>query len=452
VAANLAAGKSGNKKNSKHHGRRNLSAAAIAALGEPSYVRTVRHSVTPETWQRIVHRARQQGVSVEGFLSGLPHPLQERSRQNINRQARTTVNAAYAPALSELRGQDKRTRALDEKRKADNAHYLDWLSTQSTKIVGDAKAADALLADKERGLVTATADGYKQLHEQAVAQAGDQTGTVSDFSHAAALDFSGQGERGVATIAAGAQQGLEAAQQHELHAATLQANNFAISASNDAKRAADTWKTLSETNDKRTSLKLKRAADTASEVSRLLDQEITKANANRDAAAVQAKLKISADTLASKNAQFAATFGLAKQRLSLDQQKFLHLVHVDNVKLSQNWKKLSQGDRRLTLGWFKARHGRGSGGGGSKTQKLGQLNQYSFDTGYANLSLSTFGKHNHTITSGYVQHHHNAFINQLVHSGLNRETATRVVNAYITFGGSDPGKFTDWGHGGQPHG
>jgi hypothetical protein len=438
--ASLASNKKGHggKKPKSVHGK-NLTSAQINSLGQSSTVQAIRSSVSASTWKKIQARAKQQGYTVEGLLNSVPGPMKEHSRAYITKTATTTINKAYAPASTALNQQETRTKNIDLKRKNDNAHYLDWLATQSTKLTTDAKAADALMADKERALVQTTADGYSQLHQQAVAQAGAQPGTVSDFSQAHALDFSNQGSRAVGTLAAGAESGLHQTDEHQKHAATLEANNYAISAANDARRQADTWKALSDIGDERHKLKLSQAADTAKEVARLLDQEITKAGSNRDAQLAGAKLKIQSDTLKSKNAQFAQTFGLAQSKFALDQAKFAHQIKVDGVKLSQTDQQIALSADRNKLGWYRARHP-----GGNKGSKSGN-GQAQFDKAYATISVATFkkGKKTRPLTVGYVRSHRNAVISGLITAGYSKKVARDAVHEWLIQGGTgaDPGNY-----------
>jgi hypothetical protein len=440
LASNKGGGKKGHGKKPKAVHGKNLSSAQINSLGQSSTVQAIRSSVSASTWKKIQARAKQQGYTVEGLLNSVPGPMKEHSRAYITKTATTTINKAYAPASTALNQQEKRVQNVDLKRKNDNQHYLDWLATQSTKLTTDAKAADALMADKERALVQTTADGYSQLHQQAAADAAAQPGTVSDFSQAHALDFSNQGSRAVGTLAAGAESGLHQTEAHQQHAATLEANNYAISAANDARRQADTWKALSDIGDERQKLKLSQAADTAKEVARLLDQEITKAGSNRDAQLAGAKLQIQSDTLKSKNAQFAQTFGLAQSKFALDQAKFAHQIKVDGVKLNQTDQQIALTTDRNQLGWYRARHP-----GGNKGAK-GTNNQANYDKAYATLSIATFkkGKKTRPLTVGYVRAHEGAVLAGLVAAGYSRKVAKAAVRAWLSNNGTgaDPGHYS----------
>lgn len=240
-----------------------------------------------------------------------PNYLAPMTPQQLRKQAAHTIRAIYKPSFAQLGREQKRTVSIAEKRKADNAYYLNWLNSQSQQLQAHDEAANAALVSAGQQAQQEITKGYSDLQKQLVESGQSQPGVVSNAGEANAYDVSGEASRAAqqigseraasrAQIATGADSG-----------AMAQANNFALIAAAEANRQADLWKQLSKFGDARQQLRLSRASDQAKEVARLFDREIekTKTRADIHAGAVNAALA-------------GAKFGLDKSKFNLDVREF----------------------------------------------------------------------------------------------------------------------------------
>lgn len=264
---------------------------------------------------QIKKLAAKRGLTVTGLLQNVPEPLRERSSAGLQAQALKTVGAAYAPAEAALSSRQTAINALDAKRKTDNQYYSDWLTNQQ-------RASDAVSATSDAALLTQAA----QLHgdaqaagnanqQQAIAQATTTPGGVSDPSQSTALQqglsantTKSVGAADIANAGAVSQVARSGAQR-----ATLQASNYAQAAALEARRQGDTYSSLAKLADDTTAEKLNKAADINKEVSRLLDNEVTKAQNNEQTAMLGQKLNI-------QQSQFAQSLALKKGALKVSQK------------------------------------------------------------------------------------------------------------------------------------
>lgn len=231
--------------------------------------------------------------------------------KQLRRQAQHTIKAIYKPAFAQLGREQKRTVSISEKRKADNAYYLNWLNSQSNQLQAHDEAAQAALLSAGQQAQQEVTKGYSDLQKQLVESGQSDPGTVSNAGEANAYDVSGEASRAQQQIAS-----ERAASRAQLESggdsgALAQANNFAVIAAAEANRQADLWKQLSKFGDARQQLRLTRAADSAKEVARLFDREIEKAKTRSD---IKANAVNSALT--------AAKFGLDKKKFGLDVREF----------------------------------------------------------------------------------------------------------------------------------
>lgn len=264
--------------------KKGLDRQALSALLLGSTAAATKRAATPPQWRKIVKTAHGRGYSVNSFLSDTPNALKERTPQSLKAQAVQTISAAYAPAEADLKSRDARTTALDDKRKRDNAAYNEWLDTQQRRLASDAASADQALADHQAGIQQHLNDSITQAKAESAASLAATPGNVSDPAQSNALNERAAAERarGGGLFAAGAERSAEQGHENAKQVALAGANNTAYMAAQDAKRVSDTFKSLSDVADARTKLKLSKAADSTKEVGRLLDQEISKANSNRD--------------------------------------------------------------------------------------------------------------------------------------------------------------------------
>lgn len=247
--------------------------------------------------------------------------LEPMSPKQLRHQAAATMRAVYKPAFKQLGREQKRLVSISEKRKSDNAYYLNWLNTQAQQLQAHEDAANAALTQAGHEAQSEVTKGYEDLHSQLQQSGQEMPGVVSNAGQANAYDVSG------AASTAAQQVGAERARSQAQIATTTgsgalaSANNFAMIAAAEANRQADLWKNLSKLGDAKQSLRLNKAADTAKEVARLLDREVEKAKTRADihANAVNAALA-------------AGKFNLDKQKFGLDVSEFEYNKHKYNRK------------------------------------------------------------------------------------------------------------------------
>lgn len=394
----------------------------------------IKRRVGPARWQRLVQTARRRGVTIDSFLDpSIPNPLKARTKSSLTKQAYDTVAKSYAPAEQQLTQQEGRIKAISDKRALDNQYYLNWLTSRQATMATHAQAAESALLDAARGTAAQTPQDYAAVQQRLQQGAAQTPGNVSNPAQATAFDLTPEAKRAIdrASSAVGQTADHIALAGSMRDAAT--ANDFAFMASQEAKRTADTWAALHDVADSRTKLELQRGQDAAKEIARLLDQEISKANANRDYAAAAARLGIS-----QQNAD------VALGQLNLGKQRLGHTIANDAAKLDIQRAKLAVDQDRAALGWYKAKHPTHKNGQGAKSANP----QDRFEYGYAVLGSSTRdvtkgGKTKSVhIDAGYVSKHQNEIISQVqAATKLSRKMATLIVRAYILHNGSDPGTY-----------
>jgi hypothetical protein len=179
---------------------------------------------------------------------------------------------------------------------------------------------------------------YQATQQEIRARAAAAAGNVSDPGYSAALDLSAERTRGAGEVANMRQRNVDQVRTGTSSSNFLAANNALAMAASDAKRQSDQWNALKDIGDERTKLRLDRAAKTSAEVARLLDQEIAKANANREFDVARQKLLGDRAELRADMQQWAAEFGLEKK-------KHKHKVNLDKANL-----RLEEIDRILERG------------------------------------------------------------------------------------------------------
>lgn len=440
-----------------------LKADEFGTLGQDARVSDVWDRASRKQKKKIIVKAHAQGLTVAGFLSDAPGALKERLPRALREQARSTIAAAYKPAETELDQKAVRIQALDDKRKNDNAHYLDWLNQQSALLKSDAQTADKRVTDAQQQIQLDTATAYHQTHADAVATAGGQTGVVSDPNQSKALDFTPEAKQANDRIANERQATQDQIGTSERHAASLAANNFATIAASEAKRASDTWQSLADVGDEKTKLKFQKGADSAKEVARLLDEEITKAQSNREFDVAVQKLGLDATKEANDQKNANKSANLAQKELDLKVKQYEHQARVDNLTLGIKRDSLDQADAHFAqqqeLGWYNARHkgGKSRNGSTSQSARVGSTNQDAFDAAYASVAGGTRTvshvvngktvKKTVRFDAAYVSANKNLMINRLMSQlGVNRKIATSALQAFADLGGhgDDPGDFAGW--------
>lgn len=396
----------------------------------------VKRRVSSSRWKSLVKRAHKAGFTIDSFLDpSTPRPLKERTPSSLTKQAYNTVAKAYAPGEQQLDQRSQDIKAISDKRALDNQFYLNWLSARHAQLATHAQAAEQQLIAAAGGIQNQTMQDYGAVQQRLKDTAAQQPGNVSNPEQATAFNLTPEAKRAVDLAGVQANQTLDRVSLNDKAIADGEANNFAFMAAQEAKRVADTWQQLHDVADDRMKLELARGQDAAKEISRLLDNEITKANANRDYAAAASRLGIQ-----QQNADTAVG------RLALGNKSLKHKTAVDqaNLKIKRGQLKVSQD--RITLGWYNAKHPHRKAGqvGGNASDP-----QSRFEYGYALLGSSTRdvttkgGKTKSVrIDSHYVGKNENEVIAKVQAAAkVSRKMATLIVRAYMLHDGADPGQY-----------
>lgn len=410
-----------------------------------SIAASYKRKVSPQQWKALVAEAHKRGFSINSFLDpSLPDPLKQRTKESITKQATDTVTTAYAPALKMLTDREEMIKAIDSKRASDNKYYQDWLATKFAELNTSQGKADEMLKAQVAKTHAETAAAYQSLGGNIAATATSVPGTVSDPGQSTAIN---QGVGNSAQRALGSSEVQsnfinEAVAQRAQDRANAQANLYAQQAAADAKRVSETWKALKEVGDTRQSILLEQGGKIADEISRLLDNEVSKAQSNRDYNLTAATLNFRQEDAAAKNAINAGRAAETARHNSVAEQ-----LAAARVKIAQGQLDVSEG--QLDLGWYKARHaGKGKKGTGTASDDP----QSRFETAYYGLSIASRGKDSKGKTlrydAKYIRGHRNEVIAGLINKfHITREMAERVIRAYAMhdYSGSDPGSFKLYG-------
>jgi len=413
----------------------------------------VKRRATPQQWRKIIRKAKRRGVTVESLLDqSVPMALKQRTRAGLQKQATSTIQAAYAPAETSISQQESRVRSVDEKRARDNQYYLDWLRSRSDQMQAASKQADTVLRDTHKQIVDEAGQQAQALRQDMLRGAAATTGNVSDPNQATAFDTRADAARNAGVLASSQAATNNAIGSQESRRASLDASNFAFMAASEAKRTSDTWAKLAELGDEKQKLALSKAADSAKEVARLLDQEQVKAESNREYKAVAQKLGVDLagieqrDRASQRSANQQrlnrkATNKRARDQLRLQQSKQAFQEGLDEAELA-----IKQGN--LDLGWYRATHpNKGKGGGATPGKPMEGDAQGRFEYGYALVASSVRqGKPrkdgtypNKPYNRDWVAKNYNLVANQLVKKGFSRRMAKTIVNAFIQKAGGEPG-------------
>lgn len=311
-----------------------------ALLHGPAYP-ALRKQLSGKQWQRLVREARRRGTTVQGIASGLPAALTPMTRRGIRRQAASTINSIYAPIEAQYDSDEARIRGLDEKRRIDNQHYAEWLRVQHDKMRTDARAADAAFLKTQEDIQSGVDQVYMEAQQGARARAEAAAGNVSDPNQSLALDFAPERQRAAETVAAQRQRSAQQVATGEKSSDFLATASSLHSAAQDQKRQSDTQSALKGVAEERNKARLSKAADTAKEAARLLDQEIVKAQSNREFDVAREKLLGDRAELAFQMRRFGKEFGLEKS-------KFKHEMSQDQIKNRLNEIKVQLESGRLS--------------------------------------------------------------------------------------------------------
>lgn len=403
---------------------------------------------TPKQWRILKTAARRRGISVEDLLNtGLPQPLKQRTTSSLRRQALSTVNSAYRPAESELNRATARFRAIDEKRAADNRYYLDWLAKRQDQMNAAAQASQQQVFAAQQQRQTQLTDSMTNARQQLIQDGVRDPNAVSDPAQFKGFDFTPEMARDLAHVNA-ASMGLEHAVTAGTEArAVADASNFAFMRAQEAKRQGDLWNKLADIADSKNKIKLQKAADAAKEVSRLLDQEIAKAQQNRNYDAAVSKLQIDASRAKTDAAYKAALAAIGQQNANTNQQNA-------DTRAASLLETQRHNQRMETLGWFNANTRRTAAGNGSFAPGSAKYNAL-MDQGYAWLAVSELPTKRNA--SGKViatrplnvldvRRNRENWINQIVagNKGVTRDMASTIVDVFIKRNGAQTRPLRNW--------
>lgn len=410
----------------------------VARLGARAYA--TKKKVSSGRWKSIVKQAHSRGFSVDSFLdTNIPNSLKERTKAGIQAQATKTITEAYKPVEKEYSQQEERVKSIDAKRSRDNQYYLDWLTARTGELNTHAKAADQQMLDRGKQIQDETAAQQGALRDQLIAGASQTPGNVSNPQQATAFDTSADSKRSLESVANARQQTANMVGSSEKRAAGDQAINFAQIAAAEAQRHSDTANSLKDVADGRTKTALAKSADASKEVSRLLDQEIDKANSNREFSAALQKLGIAQDSIQQRDD--------AAHMNSADKARDRALrARVAARIASQRDQEINLKGDKLKIDWYKAKHG-------GKSKGNHQDPQVRFEDAVASLAAQDFfipskdGKSEKPVTnkSEYVKNRREQMVAALMKKDkVSREMASRAVDAFIQHGGGDPGSYTGY--------
>lgn len=434
-----------------------------ARLGARAYA--FKRKASPKVWKNLVSIAHKKGFSVDDFLDNTtPDPLKPRTQQSLRDQAQKTVTSSYAPDTASLSARDKQIRAIDSSRALADQQYTSWLTARAGELQTHAAAADQAMQSAATALQQGTINAVQGLGAQVQSHADAMNpGNVSagQTDQNVAGQVAAEGSRDIQTVGAALGTLNNYAGSEAQHQADMSNSNMAQMAALDASRQSDTWKALTNLASDRDALKLKEAGDIQGEVSRLLDNEQSKANQNREYATAVAglnirgqQLNLNAQTEQDQNTQATNRNNIAGQNAdtaaTVAKNNAQHQRNMESLQNTRN--QISQG--QLDVAWYRARHpakaGKKGGTGGSDANNDPQTR---FDQAYAALSSPRTARGQNAQGNpipydvNYVRANQNAVVNDLVHGlKLTPEMARRVVRAYLAHngGGGDPGHYTGY--------
>lgn len=207
----------------------------------------------------------------------IPKPLRPLTNKRLRRQAAVTIKKSYRPAFSELNTEATTMQNLSAKRSADNAFYLDWLNTKTDQHNAAQAASLAAAGAQQQGIATQAAQDYNNLRDKLVKEASP--GAVTNPNQQAAFNVTPEAQRGISMVANEREKFAASRDRSIASGAAMKSSNFATMAAMQASNQSDLFKAMSEISGARKKLIFSRAADTSKEAARLLDREITKAQA-----------------------------------------------------------------------------------------------------------------------------------------------------------------------------
>lgn len=314
-----------------------VSQADYYRLGEE--VAGLKARTDPKSWRQIVKDAHSRGQTVAGYTGGGPEALRERTQSSLLEQAKKTTATAFDPAKRQLDQTEVRTRALNDKRSADNLAYQQWMQGKIAQHNEQARQAQQQYGQYLQDLQATTVQSAANLQQQA--QQTAMAGGVSDPSQSTALgsDLGANVARAGDLVGNARAQTAASLPGVEAMLGANIAQGTAAYQQADGLRAKEFGEQISDVTRGKNELATNKAAALVEEWTRLRNQEIDKANQNRDYGAAaeklgvekykanlsykkwsdQLKLESSKLSLAERKADDAVAVAAAKTRLGYDQ-------------------------------------------------------------------------------------------------------------------------------------
>jgi hypothetical protein len=347
------------------------------------------------TWKKMNPRqrqvakrvARRTGKSLSGFLGGGPRALQERNAAGIKKQATNQAKAAYAPEVNELNDRELKSKALYDKQVADEEKFGMWAAGEQAKLQTRAQAADEALRGTYQQIATAQNQTFDAASQQAGQQGGASGSAGPDVAGAATY---GQGEVELARTAAAGATGAAAREAASRTASRAELRGVLQSSQIDRTREAreghfDQLRAdLTKIGEQRKDLSLRRSADISKEMSRLRDQEIDKAQANRESKMLGQELGIKAYDAKTERLNDIAQNRLNWKKYKADLTDKQLGRALDQAKLKLAERDLSRKERadaslaahRIQQEIQARKNAKGGGGPGGKDWSEGALNAW----------------------------------------------------------------------------
>lgn len=263
------------KKPKKKGGLKRAERANIVhSLGGETNARDLwQRSTVPQRrrWKRI---AAKRGVTTAGLLSGGRPALQERSNRGIRNQATKDIDLAYKTAENDLNSREIKAKNLNAKEVADAERFDLWMAGEQAKLEAAAKGADEALRSRYDAIAASQNAGFAEgaADDAASAATGGYAERQIDLARTAAAGATGAAARD-AERAIAARQGTRGA----LAQSTLNAN-----VNRRYELDSNFLSELRSITQDREKLAFAKAGDVAKELSRLRDQRIEVAQANRE--------------------------------------------------------------------------------------------------------------------------------------------------------------------------
>jgi len=398
---------------------------------------TVKRRAKPAQWKKIVKDAHAKGFTVESYLDqSVPNEYKARTKESLKKQATTTLAGAYAPAEKLLGEREGRINALSAKRKLDNEFYMDWLTKTRSSMQASASASDQALRASAQKIHDDAVAAHQAGIQQAADQLMQQPGNVTNRDELVkSLEISPENVRRLELIN-NQRTAIEGdAANAGRHRAAQDANVIAQQAAVQAAQASETWKSLTEVADDKLKLQMEKGAGVAEEISRLLNQEIEKAGANRDFDAVSEKLglqgrELSLKTLVEEDKAQDRDTDNELNALKLEETKRRNKTLEDIANL-----QLDQSAERIRVSWYTARKNAYNKKNGGKGVKYEDTAEGRYNTYYAKLAESRIptkdGQSDRALSPDDVKKNPVSWERKLVAEGLTQAMARKIVQAFI---------------------